>query len=59
MEFKLHTFDIQHLILSVIVAQGQTGCEESDRQRILSMLTALNTLCTKENDYTLNVTIEA
>lgn len=59
MELKLHTYDIQHLIIALIVSQGKTCCEESDRERLLDTLNGLNSLCTEANNYTLKVTIEA
>jgi hypothetical protein len=58
MEFKMHTYDIQHLIIALIASTGKTGFTEGEKQRLLSVLNGLNTLCTKDNDYTLTVKIE-
>ena len=57
MEFKLHTFDIQNLIIALICSRDSVS--EDDKQRIMEKLEEMNRLCSKANDYTLNITVEA
>lgn len=54
----MHTYDIQRLIIALIASTGKTGFAEDEKQRLLSVLNGLNTLCTEENDYTLTVKVE-
>ncbi len=59
MELKLTTKDIQHLIIAVISENTLGVFPRSDQERLLDTLNGLNTLCTKENDYTLTLKIES
>ena len=56
MEFKLHTYDIQRLIISLICSDSE-NMSEDDRQRLLGKLTELNAMCKIKNDFTLNITV--
>ena len=59
MNFKLHTSDIQRLILAVICNDvSDDVLSEGDKQRLLNKLTELNKMVNKENDWALNVTVE-
>lgn len=60
MEFKLHTYDIQRMIIAMI----DVGCgndetiSENDVERILNKLCEINNMCNEGNDHTVNVKIE-
>ena len=60
MEFKLHTYDIQLLDIALICYQSMRNdtLTDKDRERLSNMLAKLNNLCTKDNDYTLKITVE-
>jgi len=58
-EFKLHTYDIQYLDIAMIMYRPDTVIKRDDIERIKNKLSELNNLCTKENNYTINVTVES
>lgn len=57
-EFKLHTYDIQKIMLCIMFAEKESIMSKEDKDRYLNNLVALNNKCKPENDYTLNVTVE-
>lgn len=57
MEFNLHTFDIQNLIIALVYARD--NIKEEDRKRLDDKLCELNRMCNEGNNYTLKVKIEA
>lgn len=56
MEFNLHTYDIQRIIIALISSKS---IEEDNKNRIMEKLEEMNRLCTEENNYTLKITVEA
>lgn len=62
MNFKLHTDDIQNLMICLIGERirdtKKDVITESEYDRLESLLTSLNRFCTEENDYTLAFTVE-
>lgn len=59
MKLKLQTYDIQLLVIALIEYKSNDVLTEDDKQRLQDKLIELNNLCTKENDYTLTITIES
>lgn len=57
MEFDLHTFDIQNLIIALVYARD--NIKEEDKTRLDDKLCELNRMCNEGNNYTLKVKIEA
>lgn len=59
MEFKLHTYDIQKLMIAIIeVDCKNTVISKSDVYRILNKLSKINNMCNEGNDHAVNVKIE-
>ena len=58
MEFKMHTYDIQKIMMCIMFAEKESVMSKEDKDRYLDNLTILNNKCKPENDYTLNVTVE-
>lgn len=63
MEFSLHTYDIQDLMICLIEAKSHDKekriITEADYDRLNDLLCSLNRLCTEENNYTLFFTVKA
>ena len=61
MTFNLNTHDIQRLVIALImyhVYNKDSVITKDDVDRISAKLTELNNMCTKENNYTLKITVE-
>ena len=60
MEFKLHTYDIQKLMIAIIEVdyKNDTIISKSDVYRILNKLSEINNMCNEGNDHAVNVKIE-
>lgn len=60
MEFKLHTYDIQRLMIAIIEVEcANSGViSKNDVERILNKLCEINNMCNEGNDHTVNVKIE-
>lgn len=56
MEFKLHTYDIQNLMIALITYKANEIITSEDKKRLNGLLTGLNNLCKEENDYTITLT---
>jgi len=56
MEFKLHTFDIQYLIIALLDYKADDIITDVDKKRLDELLSKLNNLCKKENNYTITLT---
>ena len=56
MEFKLHTYDIQDLMIALIAYRANEIITDDDKKRLNKLLTNLNNLCKEENDYTISLT---
>lgn len=56
MEFKLHTFDIQYLIIALLDYKADNIITYVDKKRLDELLSKLNNLCKKENNYTITLT---
>lgn len=60
--FKLHTYDIQHLMICLIEKRASDSKKkiitEDDYDRLDRLLTYLNSLCTEENSYSLTITVD-
>ena len=57
MEFKLHTYDIQKLIIALIAYKADDVITDDDKKRLNELLTDLNNLCKEENNYTITLTV--
>ena len=57
MEIKLHTFDIQRMMIALIMSDDHTP--EEEKARIQNKLCELNKLCCEANDYTLTINVSA
>ena len=58
MKLKLHTDDIQKLMICVLFSKDTSVVSEEDKQRYVDILTELNNMCNKDNNYTLEVTVD-
>ena len=58
MEIKLHTYDIQKIMMCILLSDDVSVMSESDRKNYTDILTAMNGKCKKENDYTLTVLVK-
>jgi len=56
MEFKLHTYDIQYLIIALLDYKADDIITDVDKKRLDELLSKLNNLCKKENNYTITLT---
>ena len=54
---KLHTYDIQYIIMALLFADLGTLTKE-DRERLVDSFSELNNMCNSGNDFTLTVTVE-
>ncbi len=63
MNFKLHTDDIQNLMICLIEErlrdEKKDVITEAEYHRLEGFLMMLNHLCREENDYTISVTVDA
>lgn len=60
MEFKLHTYDIQKLILALICNDSSVvASDEKARQALIDKLSEMNQMCKLSNDYTLTVMVDS
>ena len=57
MEFKLHTYDIQDLMIALIAYRADNIITDDDKKRLNVLLARLNNLCREENDYTITLTV--
>lgn len=62
MKFKLHTYEIQDLMIAIISAETYDKsfndvCGDKT-ERLKNLLTELNNMCSYENNYTLTVSVE-
>ena len=57
MEFKLHTYDIQDLMIALIAYKANDIITGDDKKRLNELLARLNNLCREENDYTITLTV--
>lgn len=60
MEFKLHTYDIQRMMIAIIEVEcANSGViSKNDVERILKKLSEINNMCNEGNDHAVNVKIE-
>ena len=60
MEFKLHTYDIQRMMIAMIeVEYANSGViSKNDVERILNKLSEINNMCNESNNHAVNVKIE-
>ena len=60
MEFKLHTYDIQRMIIAMIEVDctNEEIISKNDTERILEKLCKINNMCSESNDHAVNVKIE-
>lgn len=62
MNFKLHTYDIQSLMICLIEESARDKKKdvitEAEYERLEKLLTSLNNLCLEKNGYTLSVTVD-
>lgn len=60
MEFKLHTYDIQRLMIAIIEVEcANSGViSKNDVERILNKLSEINNMCNESNNHAVNVKIE-
>lgn len=60
MEFKLHTYDIQRLMIAIIgVECANSGViSKNDVERILNKLSEINNMCNESNNHAVNVIIK-
>lgn len=57
MEFTLHTYDIQNLIIALCCAKTDSVLTEEVKERLSDKLCELNRMCNEDNDYTLSVSV--
>ena len=57
MEFKLHTYDIQNLMIALIAYGADGVITDDDKKHLAELLTDLNNLCKEENNYTITLTV--
>ena len=59
MEFSLHTYDIQDIILGLIMNDSSVLAKEDKRvEQLLNLFTKLNTMTNEDNHYTLHFTVK-
>ena len=59
MEFDLHTYDIQDIILGLIMNDSSVLAKEDKRvEQLLNLFTKLNTMTNEDNHYTLHFTVK-
>lgn len=60
MEFKLHTYDIQRMMIAIIEVEcANSGViSKNDVERILNKLSEINNMCNESNNHAVNVKIE-
>lgn len=60
MEFKLHTYDIQRLMIAIIdVECANSGViSKNDVERILNKLSEINNMCNESNNHAVSVIIK-
>lgn len=60
MEFKLHTYDIQRMMIAMIEVECASDeiISKNDTERILKKLCEINNMCNEGNDHAVNVKIE-
>lgn len=58
MEFELHTYDLQDIVIALICNDSSVCRDHPDRiKRLRDLFAGANNLCTNDNDYTVHVTI--
>lgn len=57
MEFKLHTYDIQELIIALIAYKADDVITDDDKKHLDELLSDLNNLCNEENNHTITLTV--
>lgn len=57
MTIKLHTYDIQKLVLCTILAEPDSVVTREDQERLADILGDINALCKEDNDYTVTITV--
>lgn len=60
MEFKLHTYDIQRMMIAMIEVEyvNSEVISKNDVERILNKLSEINNMCNESNNHAVNVKIE-
>lgn len=60
MEFKLHTYDIQRMMIAMIEVECANDeiISKNDTERILKKLCEINNMCNESNDHAVNVIIK-
>lgn len=58
MNLRLHTEDIQKLMICVLFSDDTSIVSTEDKQRYADVLTTLNNMCVSENNYTLAVSVD-
>ena len=58
MEFDLHTYDIQDIILGLIMNNSRYLAQDAERvEKLINLFTKLNIMTNESNDYTLHFTV--
>lgn len=58
MEFDLHTYDIQDIVIALIMCDWEPTPEIKERlEKAKDLFSKLNTLCNESNDYTLHFSV--
>lgn len=59
MEFDLHTYDIQDIILGLIMNDSSVLDKEDERvEKLINLFTKLNIMTNENNHYTLHFTVK-
>ena len=58
MEFSINTYDIQHIVIALIMYKTDDVITKEDIRRLTDKLSEINNLCTEQNNYTLNIKID-
>lgn len=59
MEFDLHTYDIQDIILGLIMNDSSVLAEKDEAvAKLIDLFTKLNTMTNENNHYTLHFTVK-
>ena len=61
MSFRMHTFDIQDIVIALIFAsvREENPDMKARMEKLTDVFADMNRRCNPENDYTLTVTVEA
>ena len=58
MEFDLHTYDLQDIVIALICNDSSVLKDHPDRiERLKTLFAEANWMCNRDNDFTVHVTI--